>query len=70
MRILFEKIKYLRLIIDEKGRWPDSSRANAIMNIPVQTNISFLQSFWGFANYYSNLIPNMHTLRAFLNKYL
>ena len=71
MRILFTKNQVFGTqIIDEKGRRPDPSRANAIENMPAPTNVSSLQSFLGLANYYSNYIPNMHTRRAPLNKLL
>ena len=61
---LLPKIKYLRQIIDEKGRWPDPSRANAIKNMPAIINVLSLKSFLGLANYHSNYIANMHTLRT------
>ena len=61
---------YLVEITDEKDRRPDPNRTNAIKNMPAPTNVSSLQSFLGLANYYSNYIPNMHTLRAPLNKLL
>ena len=50
-------------IIDAKGRKPDPSRLSAIKNMPAQ-------AFLRLANYYGNLIPNMHVLRAPLNKLL
>ena len=56
------KIKYLRQVINEKGRTPDPNRTDAIKYMPAPTNIASLQSF--LANYYNNYIPNMHTLRA------
>ena len=64
------KIKYLGQIIDVKGRKPDSLRLSAMKNMPAPTNVSILQAFLGLANYYGNFIPNMHVLRAPLNKLL
>ena len=57
-------------IIDENGRRPDPTRSKAIMNMPAPTNVASLQSFLGLANYYSNNIPSMYTLRGPLNKLL
>ena len=38
--------------------------------MPEPHNITTLLSFLGLANYYQSFIPNMHTLRAPLNKLL
>ena len=67
---LKSKIKYLGQITDTKGRKPDPSRSSAIKNMPAPINVSTLQAFLGLANYYDNFIPNMHILRAPLNKLL
>ena len=57
-------IKYLGHIIDEKGRKPDTVRSTVINNMPLSTSVSKWQAFWGFVNYYSNIIPKIHSLRA------
>ncbi|XP_014789760.1 uncharacterized protein K02A2.6-like [Octopus bimaculoides] len=54
--------KYMLQIIDKSARRPDSSRADAIRNMPAPTNIPNLQVFLGLANYYQNYIPNMHKI--------
>ena len=66
--LFLSKIKYLRQIIDAKGRKPDISSSGAIKKMSIPTNLSTLQAFLRLANYYSNFIPNMHVLRAPLNK--
>ena len=38
--------------------------------MPIPDNLTKLQSFLGLANYYNLYIPNMHELRAPLNKLL
>ena len=53
-----------------KSRRPDPSHANTIKNMSAPINVSSLQSFLGLANCYCNYIPNMHTLKAPLNKLL
>ena len=65
-----EKINYLGHIIDRDGRRPDLDQAAAIKDMPAPNNIATLQSFLGLANYYQIFIPNMHDLRAPLNKLL
>ena len=62
------KIEYLGHIIDHEGRRPNPKRTEAIKNMP--DNITKLQSFLGLANYYNLYIPNIHELRAPLNKLL
>ena len=57
-------------MIDTKGRKPDPLRLSAINNMSASTNGSDLQAFLGLANYYGNLIPKVHILRAPLNKLL
>ena len=65
-----EKIRYLRHIVDNDGRKPDSKRATTIKDMPAPENVSSLQSFLGQANYYIVFIPNMHNLHAPLNELL
>ncbi len=67
---LISEIKYLGQVIDSKGRKLDPSRLCAIKNMPAPTNLSALQVFLRLANYYGNFIPNIHVLRAPLNKLL
>ena len=62
-----DKIKFLGQIIDKNGRRPDPGRSIAIKNATQYNNIA---NFLGLANYCQSFIPNMHTLRAPLNKLL
>ena len=64
------KISIWNIVIDAKGRKPNPSKSSVIKNMPAKTNVSTLLAFLGLANYYSNFIPNMHVLRAPLNKSL
>ena len=65
-----KKIKYLGHIIDKDGRRPDPERATAIKDMPASDNVTTLQSFLGFANYYQSFIKNLHDLRVPLNELL
>lgn len=68
--IMLSSIKYLGSIVDEKGRRPDPEKIAAIQSLPVPKDKHALQSFLGLVNYYNNFVPNMHDLRAPLNKLL
>ena len=67
MRFPYEKIKYLRHIIDKDGRRPDPEQATAIKDMPAPDNDTTLQSFLGLANYYQSFIKYLHNLHAPLN---
>ena len=65
------RIKYLGQVIDEKGWCPDPAQLLAIKDMPTLTNLTKLQGFLEFANYYHVYISNMHELTApFLNALL
>lgn len=64
------KKKYLGQIIDENGRKLYPTSSSAIKNMPSPTNVSSLQGFLGFANYYKVFIQNVHFLRVPLNNLL
>ena len=64
------KIEYLGQIIDHEGKRPNPKITEAIKNMPIPDNVTKLQSFLGLANYYNLYIPNMHELRAPVNKLL
>ena len=53
------RIKYLGQVIDEKGRRPDPARSSTIKDLPAPTNLTKLQEFLAFANYYPVYISNM-----------
>ena len=61
------RIKYLRQVIDEKGRPPDPARSCRIKDMPAPTNLTKLQAFLGFAIYYHVYISNMYELTILLN---
>ena len=69
-KFCMNKIEYLDQIINHEGRRPNPKRTEAIKNMPILDNVTKLQSFLGLANYYNLYIPNMHELRASLNKLL
>ncbi|KAA3673841.1 uncharacterized protein DEA37_0012248 [Paragonimus westermani] len=69
-KIMLSNIRYLGSIIDETGRRPDPDKIAAIATLPVPKDKTALQSFLGLVNYYNNFVPNMHDLRAPLNKLL
>lgn len=64
------QINCLGQIINESGKCPDLSRADAIRNMPASTNIPTIQAFLGLVNYHQSYIPNVHKLRVPLNDLL
>ena len=64
------QIKYLRLIMNAKGRTPDLLRAEAMKSMPVPNNVIILLAYLGLDNYYGIHIPNMQNLIAPLNNLL
>ena len=69
-KFCMNKIECLGQIINHEGRRLNSKRTEAIKNMPILDNVTKLQSFLGLANYYNLYIPNIHELRAPLNKLL
>ena len=70
-KVGLEKCEFcLGQIINHEGRRPNPKRTETIKNMPIPDNVTKLQSFLGLANYYNLYIPNMHELRAPLNKLL
>ena len=65
--LFMSRIKYLGQVIDAKGRHPDPAQSSAIKDMPTPTNLTKLQAFLRFANYYHVYISNMHKLTAPLN---
>ena len=55
-------------IINRNCRRLDLAQARAIKDMPTPKNVSTQQSFLGLTNYYNVFVPNMHCLRALLNK--
>ena len=56
------RIKYQGQVIDVKGWRPDPARSSAIKDMAAPTNLTILQAFVGFANYYLVYIQYMHEL--------
>ncbi|XP_014779458.1 uncharacterized protein K02A2.6-like [Octopus bimaculoides] len=67
---LLPEIRHLGQVINRNGRRHDLSRADAIKSMPSPTNIATLQAYLELADYYQIYIPNMHKVRAPLNKLL
>ena len=67
---LLEEIKYLGHVINKDGKKPDKSRAAAIKDMPNPKNVKILRRYLGLVSYYQDFIPNLHNLRAPLNKLL
>ena len=69
-KFFMDRMKYLGLIFDQKGRKPYPERAKAIKTVPSPDNVTKLQAFRGLASYYSIYIPKMYELRTPLNELL
>ncbi|XP_014361064.2 uncharacterized protein K02A2.6-like [Papilio machaon] len=52
-----DEISYLGYVINKKGLKKSPEKIKAIVDAPVPTNVSQLQSFLGLANYYRNFVP-------------
>ncbi|CAH8614326.1 unnamed protein product [Dicrocoelium dendriticum] len=63
-------IKYLGFILEKDGRRPDPENIEAIRKMPPPTDLQSLRSFCGLISHYSAFLPEMHRLRAPLNKLL
>uniref|UniRef100_A0A183CHH4 RNA-directed DNA polymerase n=1 Tax=Globodera pallida TaxID=36090 RepID=A0A183CHH4_GLOPA len=64
------EIKYLGVIIDQKGRRPDPSKVTAIAEMPIPTNLPELRSYLGMVNYYQEFIRNFRCIRQPLDELL
>lgn len=51
------EINYLGYVINKNGLKKDPAKVKAIIDAPVPTNVSTLQSFLGLVNYYRNFVP-------------
>ncbi|XP_063362806.1 uncharacterized protein K02A2.6-like [Cydia amplana] len=57
-----DEISYLGYIINKEGLKKSPEKIKAIVEAPVPTNISQLQSFLGLSNYYRNFVPGASTI--------
>lgn len=53
-----KEIKYLGHLISGKGVRPDPAKVAALRDMPAPSNVTQLQSFLGFANYYRLFVKN------------
>ena len=61
------RITYMRQVIDEKGWCQDPAWSSSIKEMSALANLTKLQAFLEFVNYYHVYTPNMHELTALLN---
>lgn len=64
------EIKYLGMIIDEKGRRPDPEKIESIVKMPPPKNTKELKSLLGMINYYGTFIKELYRLRPPLDSLL
>ncbi|XP_058445611.1 uncharacterized protein K02A2.6-like [Malaya genurostris] len=58
-KFFVEELKYLGLIINEKGLFPCSDKISTIKNAKEPKNTTELKSFLGLINYYHRFIPHL-----------
>jgi len=63
-------LTYLGHTIDSHGIHTLSDRVEAVMKVPIPTNVSQLRSFLGTMNYYGLFIPQLSSKLAPLNNLL
>ncbi|CAH8624674.1 unnamed protein product [Dicrocoelium dendriticum] len=63
-------IKFLGFIFSKDGRRPDPENIRAIQKMPPPVDLQSLRSFCGLISHYSAFLPELHRLRAPLNKLL
>lgn len=68
--IFREQIKFLGYIINKNGCKQDPTKIKAITQIPLPTDKTQLQAFFGLINYYRKFIPNLSTIQAPLTNLL
>ncbi|MBW0462009.1 hypothetical protein O181_001724 [Austropuccinia psidii MF-1] len=65
-------VEYLAYIVSSEGLRMDQAKVRKILNCPPPRNLKALQSFLGFANFYSHFIKNysknISSLASFLKK--
>ncbi|XP_045541427.1 uncharacterized protein K02A2.6-like [Papilio machaon] len=57
-----DEISYLGYVINKNGLKKSPEKVKAIVDAPVPTNVSQLQSFLGLANYYRNFVPGASSI--------
>ena len=62
------KLAYLGHVISAKGVATDESKIEAIKNWPTPTNVTEVQSFLGFTEYYRRFIPKFVQVACPLHK--
>ena len=59
-----QEVEYLGFILDKNGLRMNTEKVKAIIEAPLPTNVTELQSFLGGINYYSKFIPNMASITS------
>ena len=57
-----DEVKYLGHAIDSKGLYVDFEKTKALMEAPVPTDVTQLQSFLGLVNYYGDFVKNLSSI--------
>ena len=59
MKLRQKSIAYIGHLLATEGIKPDSSKVEAIQNMPELTNVNDVQRFIGFVNYLSHFLPKL-----------
>lgn len=57
-----DEVNYLGYVINKDGLHKSPQKIKAMIEAPVPTNVSQLQSFLGLVNYYRNFVPNASSI--------
>ena len=63
-RFYQSEVRYLGILVDQRGQRPDPAKIEAITSMPAPTNVPELRSLLGAITFYSRFVKDMSTVRA------
>ncbi|XP_059611718.1 uncharacterized protein K02A2.6-like [Phlebotomus argentipes] len=69
-RFFVSNIKFLGIVVDEKGQHPDPGKTDAICAMPAPSNVSELRSFLGAVQFWGRFIKGASKIRAPMDRLL